>query len=73
MTSDYRNDVSSPANEQIVHVTTGRNFPIRHDKSGMLIESWKDELPVIRPGAVDTCHPLMVRYSLTYGSRPTSG
>src|SRR6266481_1713083 len=28
------------------------------------------DLPVIRPGAVDTCHPMMVRYSLTYRSRP---
>lgn len=32
-----------------------------------------EELPVIRSGAVDRCHPTMVRYSLTYGSRPTSG
>ena len=29
-----------------------------------------EELPVIRPEAVDTCHPMMVRYSLTYRSRP---
>jgi len=29
-----------------------------------------EELPVIRPGAVDTCHPMMVRYALTYRSRP---
>ena len=28
------------------------------------------DLPVIRPGAVDTCHPMMVRYSLTHRSRP---
>ena len=29
VTSDYRNNVSSPGIGQIVHVTTGRNFPIR--------------------------------------------
>jgi len=32
-----------------------------------------EELPVICPGAVDTCHPVMVRYSLTYGSHPMIG
>ncbi len=39
-------------------------------ESGGFLDRIVEGLPVIRPAAVDTCRPMMVRYSLTYGSHP---
>jgi hypothetical protein len=33
----------------------------------LFLKALTECLPMIRPGAVDTCRPIMVRYSVIYG------
>jgi len=38
-----------------------------HVPESLFLKALTEGLPMIRPGAVDICRPVMVRYSVIYG------